>query len=133
MKKKSPRQDSLVFWCKNKREGPTEGPLLHHTWRKIFSAWLPSSHVRWVFHLEKSQYIDFFFSLWFLINFTNKTKAGFNGDFIDPVLFCHHELAFIEAPCEKTELDILYYWQVKENRNYDHWHPEEQVWKHWGL
>ena len=44
----------------------------------------------WVSHSEKNRYIDFFFPLWFLINLTNKTKADFNGDFIDPVLFCPH-------------------------------------------
>lgn len=39
---------------------------------------------------RRTDTLIFFFPLWFLINLTNKTKADFNGDFIDPVLFCHH-------------------------------------------
>ena len=81
------------FDARNKREVPTERTLLPQTSLKKKNKKPPMHNCQvltWVSHSEKNRYIDFFFPLWFLINLTNKTQADFNGDFIDPVLFCPH-------------------------------------------
>lgn len=112
-------QDSSVLLMKEMREKALQGN--HYSIIPAKESLPYDCHVpTWVSHSEKSQYIDFF-SLWFLINVANKTKPSLNSDFIDPSLFCHHYLTFVEALYEKenkqtknkTEWDVPYDWHVK--------------------